>query len=43
MREQIQAAKKETDKPFGVNLMLMNPEADEIAKVIVEELSLIHI
>ena len=27
VREQIQAAKKETDKPFGVNLMLMNPEA----------------
>ena len=26
-----------TDKPFGVNVMLMNPEADEIAKVIVEE------
>lgn len=37
VREQIQAAKKETDKPFGVNLMLMNPEADEIAKVIAEE------
>ena len=37
VREQIQAAKKETGKPFGVNLMLMNPEADEIAKVLVEE------
>ena len=37
VREQIQACKKETDKPFGVNLMLMNPEADEIAKVIAEE------
>ena len=37
VREQIQAAKKETDRPFGVNLMLMNPEADEIAKVIAEE------
>ena len=34
VREQIQAAKKETGKPFGVNLMLMNPEADEIAKVV---------
>ena len=33
VRDQIQAAKKETDKPFGVNLMLMNPEADAIAKV----------
>ncbi len=37
VREQIQAAKKETDRPFGVNLMLMNPEADDIAKVIAEE------
>lgn len=37
VREQIQAAKKETSRPFGVNLMLMNPEADEIAKVIAEE------
>lgn len=37
VREQIREAKKLTDKPFGVNLMLMNPEADEIAKVIVEE------
>ena len=37
VREQIQAAKKETDKPFGVNLMLMNPEADEIARIIAEE------
>ena len=26
-----------TDKPFGVNIMLMNPEADKIAKVILEE------
>ena len=32
VKEQIVAAKKETDKPFGVNLMLMNPEADEIDK-----------
>ncbi len=37
VREQIQAVKAETDRPFGVNLMLMNPEADEIAKVIAEE------
>lgn len=37
VREQIREAKKLTDKPFGVNLMLMNPEADEIAKVLVEE------
>lgn len=37
VREQIQEMKKITEKPFGVNLMLLNPEADEIAKVIAEE------
>ena len=37
VREQIREVKKRTDKPFGVNIMLMNPEADEIAKVIIEE------
>lgn len=37
VREEIRQAKKLTDKPFGVNIMLMNPEADEIAKVVVEE------
>jgi len=37
VREQIRKAKELTDKPFGVNLMLMNPEADAIAQVIVDE------
>ena len=37
VREQIKEAKKLTDKPFGVNIMLMNPEADEIAQVLIEE------
>ena len=37
VREQIRKVKEATDKPFGVNLMLMNPEADEIARVLVEE------
>ncbi len=37
VKEQIRKAKELTNKPCGVNLMLMNPEADEIAKVIVEE------
>lgn len=37
VREQIKKAKELTDKPFGVNVMLMNPNADEVAKVIVEE------
>lgn len=37
VREQIQKTKELTQKPFGVNVMLMNPEADDIARVIVEE------
>ncbi|MBQ6787074.1 MAG: enoyl-[Lachnospiraceae bacterium] len=37
VREQIKKAKEVTDKPFGVNIMLMNPEADAIAQVIVDE------
>ena len=37
VREQIREAKKLTDHPFGVNIMLMNPEADDIAKVVIEE------
>ena len=37
VREQIREVKKRTKNPFGVNLMLMNPEAEQIARVIVEE------
>ena len=37
VREQIREAKKLTDKPFGVNIMLMSPSADEVAKIVVEE------
>ncbi len=37
VREQVQKAKALTDKPFGVNIMLMSPYADEVADVIVEE------
>ncbi|HCA71344.1 MAG TPA: enoyl-[acyl-carrier-protein] reductase FabK, partial [Ruminococcaceae bacterium] len=37
LREQIRKAKALTDKPFGVNIMLMSPFADEVAKVVVEE------
>lgn len=37
VRGQIQKTKEKTDKPFGVNIMLMNPEADAIARVVVEE------
>ena len=37
VRTQIQEAKKLTDQPFGVNVMLMNPNAEEVAKVVIEE------
>ena len=37
VREQIQKVKEVTEKPFGVNIMLMNPEADAIAQVVVDE------
>ncbi|MGM9653172.1 MAG: nitronate monooxygenase [Eubacteriales bacterium] len=37
LREQIAIARSLTDKPFGVNLMLMSPCADELAAVIAEE------
>ena len=37
VREQIRSARKLTDRPFGVNIKLMSPYADEVAKVIVEE------
>ena len=37
LRTEIRRAKELTDKPFGVNLMLMSPYADEIAQVILEE------
>ncbi len=37
LRGQIRRAKELTDRPFGVNIMLMSPFADEVAKVVVEE------
>ncbi|MDO4965724.1 MAG: nitronate monooxygenase [Lachnospiraceae bacterium] len=37
LRENIRKCKALTDKPFGVNIMLMNPEADKMAEVVVEE------
>ena len=37
LREQIRICKSLTGKPFGVNLMLMNPAMDEFAAVVVEE------
>lgn len=37
VRDQVRKMKELTDKPFGVNIMLMSPSADEVAKVMVEE------
>ena len=37
VREQVRTARTLTAGPIGVNIMLMNPEADAIAQVIVDE------
>ena len=37
LRAQIRACREATDRPFGVNIMLMNPCADELAQVVAEE------
>lgn len=37
VRDEIRKCKELTDKPFGVNVMLLNPNAEEVAKIIVEE------
>ena len=37
LRENIRRCKQLTDKPFGVNIMLMHPQADEFAQIVVEE------
>lgn len=37
LEEHIHIARKLTDKPFGVNLMLMNPETDQMAEIVARE------
>ncbi len=37
LRENIRQCRASTDKPFGVNLMLMHPQIDDLAVVVVEE------
>ncbi len=37
VREQIRKCRELTDKPFGVNVMLMSPFADEVMQVVIEE------
>jgi len=37
VREEIRSLKKLTDKPFGVNIMLMSPHAKDISDMVIEE------
>lgn len=37
VREEIRKAREITDKPIGVNVMLLSPYADDVARVLVEE------
>ncbi len=37
LREEIRKAKSMTDKPFGVNIMLMSPHVEQVAKIVIEE------
>ena len=37
LRDNIRKCKSLTDKPFGVNIMLMNPHADAMSDIVVEE------
>ena len=37
LRDEIRICKEKTDKPFGVNIMLMHPDVDEFADIVVEE------
>lgn len=37
LREEIRVCKGLTEKPFGVNIMLMNPEAEKMAKIVTDE------
>lgn len=37
VREEIRKLKEKTNKPFGVNIMLLSPHAPEVAKVVLEE------
>ena len=37
VREEVRKCKELTDKPFGVNIMLLNPNADDVAQIVIEE------
>lgn len=37
LRQEIRKARELTEKPFGVNIMLMSPHVEEVAKIVAEE------
>lgn len=37
LRDQIRKCKEKTDKPFGVNIMMMSPNADDLAQLCIDE------
>ena len=37
VRDEIRKIREMTDKPFGVNIMLLSPHAEEVAKIVAEE------
>lgn len=37
LRDEIRRAKELTDKPFGVNIMLMSPNAEDLAQLVIDE------
>ena len=37
VREEVRKCKELTNRPFGVNVMLLNPNAEDVAKVVIEE------
>lgn len=37
LKENIHRCRELTDKPFGVNIMLMNPQAEEMAQLVIDE------
>lgn len=37
LRDQIRACKEATDKPFGVNIMLMSPNTEDLAQLVIDE------
>ena len=37
LRENVDRARELTDKPFGVNIMLMHPQVDELMEIVIEK------